>query len=129
MAEQYDKEPDSIDQFKAWFKVDIEKAKVWRKEAEEDFRFRDGDQWNEEEKRILLDQERPVLVFNRTGVLVDAVVGSEIGNRREVRFIPREMADAKEDCEVVFGLVMDLVVVASDGGLLERQVHPFRPCQ
>lgn len=95
MAEQYDKEPDSIDQFKAWFKVDIEKAKVWRKEAEEDFRFRDGDQWNEEEKRILLDQERPVLVFNRTGVLVDAVVGSEIGNRREVRFIPREMADAK----------------------------------
>lgn len=95
MAEQYDIEPDSIDQFKAWFKVDIEKAKVWRKEAEEDFRFRDGDQWNEEEKRILLDQERPVLVFNRTGVLVDAVVGSEIGNRREVRFIPREMADAK----------------------------------
>jgi len=92
---------DDLSTFKAWFRADNEKFKTWaygddgKTGASEDFRFRDGEQWNEEEKQQLQDQGRPVLVFNRTGVMVDAVVGSEIGNRREVRFIPREMADAK----------------------------------
>lgn len=86
---------DDLTALKAWFKADDEKFKVWAKEASEDFKFRDGEQWNEEEKTELQNQNRPVLVFNRTGVMVDAVVGSEIGNRREVRYIPREQADAK----------------------------------
>lgn len=90
-----DNSADGIEQFKAWYRLDIEKAKEWRKEAEEDFRFRDGDQWAEEEKRALEEQMRPALVFNRVGVLVDAVTGTEINNRREVRYIPREQADAK----------------------------------
>lgn len=81
--------------FKRWFKADVRKANVWRKEAEEDFKFRDGHQWSDDDKQALEEQRRPVITFNRTGVLVDAVVGSEIGNRREVRYIPREMGDAK----------------------------------
>jgi len=96
-------EPDGTDLtlYKAWYRADNEKFKVWaygsdgESGAVEDFKFRDGDQWREREKRDLEDQQRPALVFNRTGVMVDAVVGSEIGNRREVRFIPREMNDAK----------------------------------
>ncbi len=89
-----------FEQLKGWFQPDNEKFKVWARGssdngAAEDFRFRDGDQWNEAEKTALQDQDRPVLVFNRTGVMVDAVVGSEIGNRREVRFIPRDSQDAK----------------------------------
>lgn len=89
---------------KKWYGPDNEKFKLWANGpggdnedggAREDFRFRDGDQWRDSEKETLLLNERPVLVFNRTGVLVDAVVGSEIGNRREVRYIPREQADAK----------------------------------
>lgn len=92
---------DDLTAYKAWYKADNEKFKIWAygpdgvSGAVEDFKFRDGDQWREEEKRDLIDQQRPVLVFNRTGVMVDAVVGSEIGNRREVRFIPREQSDAK----------------------------------
>lgn len=91
---------DLLATLKSWFKPDNEKFKVWARGdndngAGEDFRFRDGDQWNQQEKTALQDQDRPVLVFNRTGVMVDAVVGSEIGNRREVRFIPRDQADAK----------------------------------
>lgn len=84
-----------LEQIKRWYKADVKKATEWRKEAEEDFRFRDGDQWSEDEKKQLAAQARPTLVFNRTGVLVDAVVGSEVQNRREVRYIPREQGDAK----------------------------------
>lgn len=90
------------EQVKGWYGPDNEKFKQWwkgssdtDKGAEEDFKFRDGDQWSTDDKQTLIDQDRPVLVFNRTGVLVDAVVGAEIGNRREVRFYPREQNDAK----------------------------------
>ncbi|XAI96510.1 portal protein [Microcystis phage Mae-JY35] len=84
-----------LEQFKSWYKADVQKANTWRKESAEDFKFRDGDQYTEEEKQYLQSQMRPVVVFNRTGVLVDAVVGSEIGNRREVRYIPRDVQDSR----------------------------------
>lgn len=105
MADDSTDKPDGDDSdlttFKAWYRADNEKFKTWaygsdgESGAVEDFKFRDGDQWRDAEKQELEDQHRPVLVFNRTGVMVDAVVGSEIGNRREVRFIPREQTDAK----------------------------------
>lgn len=79
---------------KRWFKQDIVHATTWRKEAREDYRFYNNDQWNDEEKRHLQDQMRPVITFNRVAPLVNAVIGSEINNRREVRYIPREQGDA-----------------------------------
>jgi hypothetical protein len=80
--------------YKRWYREDLSKTQKWRKEAKEDFQFRDGHQWSDEDKQILADQGRPHITFNRTGVLVDAVVGAELGNRREVRFIPRETGDS-----------------------------------
>lgn len=80
--------------YKRWYREDIVVANKWRKEAKEDFQFRDGHQWNREDKQILEEQGRPVITFNRTGVLVDAVVGLETGNRRETQFIPREPGDS-----------------------------------
>lgn len=77
-----------------WFKKDIGHVEKWRKEAREDYRFYNGDQWSEEDKRALAEKRRPALVFNRVAPLVNAVVGSEINNRREVRFVPREQGDA-----------------------------------
>src|SRR5919201_5547894 len=79
---------------KGWYREDVAKAARWRKQAREDFQFRDGDQWSPEDKRLLEEQGRPAIVFNRIGVLVDAVVGAEVGNRREVRYIPRESGDS-----------------------------------
>lgn len=83
-----------LEKYVSWFREDIAKANTWRKEASESFKFRDGDQWSAEDKQVLEEQGRPIMVFNRTGVLVDAVVGSEVGNRREVRYIPRENGDS-----------------------------------
>ena len=83
-----------VQRLKGWYREDVAKAARWRRQAREDFQFRDGDQWSPEDKRLLEEQGRPAIVFNRIGVLVDAVVGAEVGNRREVRYIPRENGDS-----------------------------------
>jgi hypothetical protein len=80
---------------KAWYAEDIKHVSEWRKVAREDYEFYNGDQWSQEDMNVLRDQKRPALTFNRIGPLVNAVVGSEINNRREVQYIPREQGDAE----------------------------------
>lgn len=82
-------------QLKGWFKQDLTRVQKWRKEAKESFQFFSGEQWSEEDKNVLREKNRPAVVFNRIAPIVNAVVGSEINNRREVQYIPREIGDAK----------------------------------
>lgn len=103
----YDNQPESSDspavpkdkdglflKLKGWYTTDITHATTWRKEAREDFRFYSNDQWSEDDKIALAAKARVPVVFNRIAPLVNAVVGSEINNRREVQYIPREQGDA-----------------------------------
>lgn len=83
--------------FVTWFREDIPHVLDWRKEAREDFQFYANDQWSEDDKKVLRDNGRPAMTFNRIAPLVNAVTGSEINNRREVRYIPREQGDALPD--------------------------------
>lgn len=80
--------------FKEWFLNDRDHLEQWRKEAREDYEFVAGRQYTDKELDALRKKSRPVVVFNRIGPVVDSVHGQEIGNRREVRYIPREMGDA-----------------------------------
>jgi hypothetical protein len=79
----------------AWYREDIPHVLKWRKEAREDFDYYSGDQWSQQDKNALREQGRPDMTFNRIAPLVNAVTGSEINNRREVRYIPREVGDAQ----------------------------------
>lgn len=79
------------------YKKDIQHVAKWRKEAREDFEFYSGDQWSPDDKILLESQKRPAMVFNRIAPMVNAVVGSEINNRREVQFYPREVGDALQN--------------------------------
>lgn len=72
---------------------DRDKARDWRVEAKEDFDFVAGRQYSEDELAQLNKKKRPTVIFNRMGPVIDAITGYEIGNRREVRYIPREMGD------------------------------------
>lgn len=94
-AEPEDDAADLLLRAKAWFKLDHDHAAEWRREAREDYDFVAGRQWSDEDRAKLADELRPVITFNRIQPTIDAVVGLEIGNRREVRFIPRELGDAK----------------------------------
>lgn len=80
---------------KEWFKEDFPKALEWRRHAREDYAFYSGDQWSEEDKQFLREQNRPIMTFNRIAPLINAILGAERNNKRGIRYIPRELGDAK----------------------------------
>jgi len=89
--------------FKRWVTTDWRAHRKWREDSREDFSFVAGDQWSEDEKEDLTEQMRPVIVFNRTATIINAVVGSEINNRTEVRFLPRTLGDAEVNEQLTKG--------------------------
>lgn len=98
---EYDKDTSSPDteglfrKLTGWIKRDMPHVEEWRKSAKESFEFYSGKQWSDDDMRALKQKNRPAIVHNRVGPLVNAIVGSEINNRREVRYIPREQGDAQ----------------------------------
>lgn len=67
---------------------------TWRDEAREFYAFKAGDQWSESEKADLEAKLRLPVVFNRIDPMVEAVGGSEINNRQQVQYMPRQVGDS-----------------------------------
>lgn len=63
----------------------------WRDEARTCYAMVAGEQWEPSDKKSLEDNGRPAVVFNRMGTIIDAVSGSEVNNRQEVKYIPRQI--------------------------------------
>jgi hypothetical protein len=80
--------------FKVWFRQDKRHSTKWREAAAEDYDFFAGEQWSEQERSVLREQMRPIISFNRVAPVISAVSGTEITNRQEIRYIPREQGDA-----------------------------------
>jgi len=94
MAE--DTELDSgLERLRARYQAARTHASAWRSEAKKCFAFYANDQWDEQDRQILEEQLRPPITFNRSKVLIDAVIGYEVNNRQETRYIPRTQGDAK----------------------------------
>lgn len=60
------------------------------KDFQLDFKFSSLDQWDTDDKNKLDAEGRPALVFDRTRPILAAVAGSEMTNRWEPRFLPRD---------------------------------------
>lgn len=80
-----------------WFRQDYEAQSDWRAAAREDYEFYNGHQWANKDIATLQNQKRPVMTFNRIAPIINAVVGSERNNKREIRFIPRHVGEAAAD--------------------------------
>ena len=100
MAEDRDDKEEDIDLFQrltAYYKSARDHLGQWREQATEDYGFVAGNQWTEEDVQHLRKQMRPVITFNRVGVIVDTIAGLEVGNRQEVHYYPREIGDSGEN--------------------------------
>ena len=88
-------EPYLLKRIKANFKRASQHSSKWRGKAREDYDFVAGTQWTQDDLHKLREEMRPIITFNRIGPVIDAVAGHEINNRQEVRYLPRELGDAK----------------------------------
>src|SRR5882757_3975309 len=87
-----DKDEDGLfTRIKGWHKESRKHLADWRIEAAEDFAMVAGNQWSDEDKRLLIDQNRPPVVFNRIGPVVDSVSGMEVNHRNDTVYIPRQV--------------------------------------
>lgn len=86
---------DLLKRLKRWERLARNHASEWREEARLCYDFVAGHQWTSEDKAALLEQMRQPVTFNRTGPMVDAVLGAEILNRQEVTYSPREEGDVQ----------------------------------
>jgi hypothetical protein len=70
-------------------------SKDWRTAAKSYYDMYAGDQWDADDRDKLREQDKVPVTFNRIAVIVDAVAGTEVNNRQEVRYIGRDVGDAK----------------------------------
>ncbi len=78
-------------------KENIEKADKlgqanWREEAYESYRLYNGYQWPDADSAKMRAEGRPNVAFNRVAPIVDAMIGMELANRKEIKYYPRTVA-------------------------------------
>lgn len=79
---------------------------AWRQEAREAYDFHAGHQWTDEDRAMLEEQARVAVTFNRIQPVVEAVCGSQVNNRQDIRFLPRSLdPEADQKAQVATDLV------------------------
>jgi hypothetical protein len=89
-----------LERAKGLFIDALDRDNYWQQEAREDFKFRDGDQWTDDEKQVLEEELRPILTFNLTKSSIDLIMGMNEDNKVQHRASPFEPSDAFL-CEVL----------------------------
>jgi len=66
----------------------LRRESKWRELAKEDYKFALGEQWTEEEKQLLKEQNRPAMTFNKIEPMIDLIGGWERENSLRIRVTP-----------------------------------------
>lgn len=86
---------DLLKQIHDWHQDAKDRSKDWRTESKKNYDCYAGRQWTDDEVSAMEEELRNPVTFNRIGPLVDAVVGYQINNRQEVRYLPRQVGDTQ----------------------------------
>lgn len=109
-------EADVLTEFNARFKHSKDHHDAWRQEYRALCDMVAGRQWDRDDEAKLTEQGRPTVTFNLSGKYLDAIVGLQINNRQDIKFLPRELGDAKAN-ELLTGAVQwgrDITDIADD---------------
>ena len=78
-----------------YYKECRDATKEWRSEARELYDLIAGKQWTEQEEATLKEKKRLPIVMNRIAPYIDSIIGTQVNNRKEVRYLPRENSDSQ----------------------------------
>lgn len=87
--------PDLVARAHKCYRASRSHTSEWREEARESYDLAAGHQWNADDLAALQSQDRPAVVFNRIARTLNAIIGTQVSNRQETRYIPREPGDAQ----------------------------------
>ena len=80
---------------KARFQAMYQGEKKWRTKRKVWRNYYDGEQWDEDEKRVLEERGQPATVINKIKPNVDGIVGIQMGMRTAIKALPRGLNDAQ----------------------------------
>jgi hypothetical protein len=102
-----------------------------RKLSERDRDYYDGDQWTDEERKVLADRKQPALVFNHVAPKINYIAGDEILKRVDPKAFPRTPAhedaaeavtdmlryiDEQQGFDSIRSLVFENIIIEGAGG-------------
>lgn len=82
-----------VNQVNRWYQKSVNHYNQWREKAKESQEFFEGKQWSDDDIRILNEQGRPALTFNKILPSVNAVIGYQRRNRLDITALPRGSSD------------------------------------
>lgn len=100
-------------------KLALDVHQKWRKQAEDDFRMYNGDQWDRLEKKALQDANRPCLTINELKPAVDMAVGWAIQNQYGLKALPKEVGD-EGDAKMFTYLLRDVLTNSRSSWIFSR---------
>ena len=102
--------PDDVSEALVAYDNAQEAQRDWRDAARTAFDYRAGKQWEDDDMARLEGQGRPAVTFNRVAPIVDAIIGYEMDNQREVTYLGRNIND-----EPIAGAFTDMAQYVRDG--------------
>lgn len=108
MAKTTKKEQEIIDAAKKRLDRCIKADEHNRKNATEDLKFANGDQWTEGEKKRRSDAGRPALTFNFLPKFIDQVVGDMLHNTPQVKINPIDSRGDVQIAKIRQGLISNI---------------------